>query len=94
LAKASAVRSKSHEATTLHEKCSDHRRHYVALGVFGDGADATRGNGSRKSMQARYQAICGNVPPGRGRIKTCMKAHIAELSEPCKEALFQAWLRQ
>ena len=36
----------------------------------------------------------GDVPPGQGRIKACMKDHIAELSEPCKEALFQAWLRQ
>jgi len=38
--------------------------------------------------------FCGEVPPGQGRIKACMKAHVAELSEPCKEALFQAWLRQ
>ena len=38
--------------------------------------------------------FCGNVPPGGGRIKECMKAHLPELSEPCKEALFQAWLHQ
>ena len=38
--------------------------------------------------------LCGNVPPGQGRIKACMKAHLRELSEPCKEALFQAWLRE
>ena len=38
--------------------------------------------------------FCGNVPPGQGRIKACMKAHVRELSEPCKEALFQAWLRE
>jgi Cysteine rich repeat len=38
--------------------------------------------------------FCSDVPPGQGRIKACMKAHLAELSEPCKEALFQAWLRQ
>lgn len=38
--------------------------------------------------------FCGQIPPGQGRIKTCMKAHIPELSEPCKEAMFQAWLRQ
>jgi hypothetical protein len=36
--------------------------------------------------------FCGNVQPGEGRIKACMKAHLPELSEPCKEALFQAWL--
>jgi len=38
--------------------------------------------------------FCSNVPPGGGRIKACMKAHLQELSEPCKEGLFQAWLRQ
>ena len=37
--------------------------------------------------------FCSQVPPGEGRIKACMKEHLPELSEPCKEALFQAWLR-
>lgn len=36
--------------------------------------------------------FCSEVPPGEGRVKACMKAHLPELSEPCKEALFQAWL--
>jgi len=38
--------------------------------------------------------FCSQVPPGQGRIKACMKEHIQELSEPCKEGLFQAWLKQ
>ena len=38
--------------------------------------------------------LCGNVAPGQGRIKACTKAHMRELSDPCKEALFQAWLRE
>ena len=38
--------------------------------------------------------FCSEVPPGEGRIKACMKEHLPELSEPCKEAMFQAWLRQ
>ena len=38
--------------------------------------------------------FCGQVPPGQGRIKACMKEHVHELSEPCKEALFQAWLKK
>src|SRR5262249_40430597 len=37
--------------------------------------------------------FCSNVPVGDGRVKACMKAHLPELSEECKEALFQAWLR-
>jgi hypothetical protein len=38
------------------------------------------------------RAFCSQVAPGGGRIKACMKAHLPELSEPCKEALFQVWL--
>jgi hypothetical protein len=36
--------------------------------------------------------FCSQVPPGQGRVKACMKQHLPELSEPCKEAIFQAWL--
>lgn len=38
--------------------------------------------------------LCGNVAAGQGRIKACMKEHMRELSDPCKEALFQSWLRE
>ena len=34
------------------------------------------------------------VTPGQDRIKAGMKDHVHELSEPCKEGFFQAWLRQ
>jgi hypothetical protein len=44
-----------------------------------------------KSDIARF---CSRVPPGQGRIKACMKEHLPELSEPCKEGLFQLWLRE
>jgi hypothetical protein len=47
--------------------------------------------GACKPDIARF---CSQVPPGQGRIKACMKEHLPELSEPCKEALFQAWLKQ
>ena len=55
----------------------------------------------RQGAQAVLQAckpdirqFCSQVPPGQGRIKACMKEHLPELSEPCKEGLFQAWLHQ
>jgi Cysteine rich repeat len=53
--------------------------------------------GARMVMQACKPDIarfCSQVPPGEGRIKACMKEHLPELSEPCKEGLFQAWLKQ
>lgn len=51
---------------------------------------------ARATMRACKPDIarfCSQVPPGGGRIKACMKENIRELSEPCKEALFQAWLQ-
>jgi hypothetical protein len=53
--------------------------------------------GGRAVLQACKPDIarfCSQVPPGEGRIKACMKEHLHELSEPCKEGLFQAWLKQ
>jgi hypothetical protein len=47
-----------------------------------------------KACKGDIARFCSNVSPGGGRIKECMKAHVHELSEPCKEALFQAWLKQ
>jgi hypothetical protein len=47
-----------------------------------------------KTCKPDIAQFCSQVPPGGGRIKACMKEHLPELSEPCKEALFQAWLRQ
>jgi hypothetical protein len=40
------------------------------------------------------RSFCSTVSAGNGRIKTCMKQHLHQLSEPCKEALFQAWLQE
>jgi len=47
--------------------------------------------GACKPDIARF---CSQVQPGGGRIKACMKENIRELSDPCKEALFQAWLHK
>jgi hypothetical protein len=47
--------------------------------------------GACKPDIARF---CRQVPPGQGRIKACMKEHVQQLSEPCKEAMFQFWLQQ
>jgi hypothetical protein len=69
----------------------------VILLFFTSGAMAQMRPGARAVLQACKPDIaqfCGQVPPGEGRVKACMKEHIRELSEPCKEALFQAWLKQ
>jgi hypothetical protein len=70
----------------------------TALLLSASGAPAQQMRpGARAVLQACKPDIahfCSQVPPGQGRIKACMKEHIQELSEPCKEGLFQAWLKQ
>jgi len=62
-----------------------------ASGAMAQSAAARAVLGACKPDIGRF---CSQVPPGQGRIKACMKEHLPELSEPCKEAMFQAWLRQ
>jgi hypothetical protein len=57
-------------------------------------AQGPKAHPALKACKPDLARFCSQVPPGGGRIKECMKAHLPELSEPCKEALFQAWLRQ
>lgn len=60
-------------------------------------AKAQMGAGQMAVLRACKPDIaqfCSRVSPGGGRIKACMKEHIHELSEPCKDSLFQAWLRK
>ena len=69
----------------------------VILLLFTSGAMAQMRPGARAVLQACKPDIarfCSQVPPGQGRIKARMKEHLQELSEPCKEGLFQAWLKQ
>jgi hypothetical protein len=69
----------------------------VVLLLCTSGAMAQMRPGAQAVMQAckpDIRQFCSQVPPGQGRIKACMKEHLQELSEPCKEGLFQAWLKQ
>ena len=36
------------------------------------------------------ERLCAGVPPGEGRIKACIKAHITELSAACFDTLLGA----
>ena len=65
--------------------------------LFASGAMAQMKPGARAVLGACKPDIarfCSHVAPGGGRIKACMKENLPALSEVCKEALFQAWLRQ
>lgn len=58
----------------------------------GQGPHAQEAKAILGACKQDIEKYCSQVPPGEGRIKACMKQHLHQLSEPCKEALFQAWL--
>jgi hypothetical protein len=69
----------------------------AAILLLSSSAAMAQSQGARAVLRAckpDIRQFCSQVAPGGGRVKACMKQHIHELSEPCKEALFQAWLRQ
>ncbi len=39
---------------------------------------------------ADIDRLCPGVPPGQGRIKACMKAHVSQLSAACFDTLMAA----
>jgi hypothetical protein len=43
----------------------------------------------RSACGADVRAICGGVPPGGGRIVTCLATNAASLSPACKDVLGQ-----
>ena len=43
-----------------------------------------------RACAADIDRLCAGVPPGEGRIKACMKAHVTELSAPCFDAIMGA----
>jgi Golgi apparatus protein 1 len=46
--------------------------------------------GAMAACKEDARKLCGGVEPGEGRIRECMKAHEADLSDACKAAVAQA----
>jgi hypothetical protein len=66
----------------------------LSLSTSGAFAQSAAARGILNACKPDIRQFCSAVVPGGGRIKGCMKQHLPELSEPCKEALFQAWLQK
>jgi hypothetical protein len=43
-----------------------------------------------EACQPDVERLCKDVPPGGGRIRQCLRAHRAELSDGCKTAIAEA----
>jgi Cysteine rich repeat len=94
------VRTKVAHCLTLGTRCGKTESIVLAAGVLvslstsGAFAQSAAAKNVLNSCKPDIARFCSAVLPGDGRIKGCMKQHLPELSEGCKEALFQAWLRQ
>jgi hypothetical protein len=51
---------------------------------------ATEAEKIARACAGDIERLCAGVPPGEGRIKACMKAHVTELSAPCFDAIMAA----
>jgi hypothetical protein len=56
----------------------------------GQMAPAGPGSGALAACRPDVAQFCGQLQPGGGRIRACIREHFAELSPGCKQALVQA----
>ena len=62
----------------------------TALMLLGSAASAQEARVIAQACAGDIDRLCAGVPPGEGRIKACMKAHISQVSAPCFDALLKA----
>ena len=62
----------------------------AALMLAAPAANAAEAMVLAKACGADIDRFCQGVPPGEGRIKACVKAHVMELSAPCFDAILGA----
>jgi hypothetical protein len=62
----------------------------VVLVLAASAANAQEQMVIAKACGADVDRFCPGVPPGEGRIKACVKAHVMELSAPCFDAILGA----
>jgi hypothetical protein len=62
----------------------------VVLVLAASAANAQEQMVIAKACGADIDRFCPGVPPGEGRIKACVKAHVTELSAPCFDAILGA----
>jgi hypothetical protein len=45
---------------------------------------------SGKVCKTDVTKLCAGIVPGTGGIRACIKSHMAEVSDPCRDAMSQA----
>lgn len=62
----------------------------AVLALISSVGAAQEGMAIARACAGDIDRLCAGVPPGEGRIKACMKAHLQELSAPCLDELLKA----
>jgi hypothetical protein len=62
----------------------------IAVALAAAPSQATEAEKIARACAGDIERLCAGVPPGEGRIKACMKAHVTELSAPCFDAIMAA----
>lgn len=62
----------------------------MAVVIAASLSQATEAEQIARACATDIDRLCAGVPPGEGRIKACMKAHVTELSAPCFDAIMAA----
>ena len=62
----------------------------AAVSLVATAASAQDARTIARACAPDIERLCAGVPPGDGRIKACMKAHLTELSAPCFDTLLGA----
>ena len=62
----------------------------VVLVLAASAANAQEQRVIARACAGDIERFCPGVPPGEGRIKACVKAHVMELSAPCFDAILGA----
>jgi hypothetical protein len=58
--------------------------------LLASGASAQEAMTLARACGNDIDRLCAGVPPGQGRIKACIRAHMLELSAPCFDAILKA----
>jgi hypothetical protein len=62
----------------------------MALVLASAPCQATEAEKIARACAGDIERLCAGVPPGEGRIKACMKAHVTELLAPCFDSIMAA----
>jgi hypothetical protein len=63
---------------------------FALLLLLGSTGAMAQQSAVRQACAAEIKRLCGEVQPGDGRLRGCVREHFAQLPEPCKQALLSS----